>query len=146
MSDHRTQTQRFLGQAGALLILLGLLTGLYVAAAMTGKLSADPHAALASHLNALLGAFWIFAVAWSVPLLGLGARGLTRLAWLVVVANYANWLVTAVKAALKVSGVDFTGEAKNDAVFIALSLLVVVPSLLAAVGWLVGFRRGRASA
>lgn len=135
-------TQRFLGQAGAVLILLSLFTGFYVAAAMTGKVPANGHMALSSHLNALLGAFWIFAVAWSVPLLGFGEVGLRRLAWGVVIANYGNWGITAVKAWLNVPGIDFTGQAANDAIFIALGALVVVPSVITGIAWVIGFRRG----
>jgi hydroxylaminobenzene mutase len=136
--------QRFLGQAGAVLILLGLFTGFYVAAAMTGQVPANGHMALSSHLNALLGAFWIFAVAWSVPLLGFGEVGLRRLAWGVVIANYANWGITAVKAWLNVAGIDFVGKTANDVVFIALSVFVVVPALATGIAWVVAFRRGRA--
>lgn len=134
------QTVRFLGRSGAILILLSLLTGFFVAAAMTGKVPADPHAALASHLNAMLGGFWILGVAWSVPLLRFEARGLQRLAWAVVIANYANWIVTALKAVWRVSGVDFVGEARNDAIFGLLTFLVVVPSIAAAAVWVYAFK------
>jgi hydroxylaminobenzene mutase len=81
---------RELGAAAAGLVLLGLATGFLVTGAMTGKLGADPHAMLASHLNALLGAFWMLGIAWSLPLLRL-ERG--QLAWLIrlaTLANYAN--------------------------------------------------------
>lgn len=135
---------RLLGAGGALLILLGLLTGGYVAAAQTGKLPVDPHAALASHLNALLGAFFAFAVAWSLPLLRYGPVGQRRLAWAVLVSNYANWIVTAVKAALHVSGVDYTGQGANDAIFGVLTATVVLPSLVAAFFWVLGFRAPKA--
>ncbi len=132
---------RLLGRSAALLIFGSLLTGFFVAAAMTGKVPADPHAALASHLNALLGGFWILGLAWSLPLLGYGEKGLTRLAWLTIAPNYANWLVTALKAFWKVAGVDFVGEGKNDTIFGLLSVLVVVPSLAAAGAWAYGFTR-----
>ena len=132
---------RQLGLAGAVLLLLGLLTGGYVASAMTGKVDADSHAALASHLNAVLGAFWIIGVAWSLPMLRYGPAGQQRLAWAVIVPNYANWIITAIKASLKVSGVDFSGSPSNMAIFIALTLAVVLPSLGAAGAWVYGFRR-----
>lgn len=138
-----TAVPRLLGGAAALLLFLGLLTGGYAAFAMTGQLPADPHAALAAHLNGLLGAFLLLGVAWSVPLLGYGDAGLRRLAWLFIVPSYANWLVTAVKAWLHVAGLGRTGEPANDAVFVVLNLTVVLPSLVAAAAWFEGFRRGR---
>ena len=132
---------RFLAHAAAWLVLLGLLTGGYVAAAMTGKVPADPQMALAAHLNALLGAFFLLGVAWTLPMLRYGAVGQQRLAWLVVVSNFANWAVTGVKAWLRVSGVDFIGQPTNDAIFGLLTLFVVLPSLAAAGAWVYGFRR-----
>jgi (hydroxyamino)benzene mutase len=132
---------RLMAHAAAWLLLLGLLTGGYVAAAMTGKVPAEPHAALASHLNALMGTFLLLGVAWSLPMLRYGPRGQHRLAWAFIVANFANWGVTAVKAWLRVSGVDATGEPVNDAVFGVLTLSVVLPALGAAAAWVYGFRR-----
>jgi (hydroxyamino)benzene mutase len=136
-------TQTLLARAGAILILLGLLTGGYVSAAMTGALPVDAGAALASHLNAILGGFWIFAVAWSVPRLGYGPTGARRLAWLVIVSNFANWFVTAIKAWLKVKGIAAIGEWKNDAIFGLLTALVVIPSLAAAGAWVWALFRRR---
>lgn len=132
---------RLMAHAAAWLTLLGLLTGGYVSAAMTGKVPADPHMALASHLNALMGAFLLLGVAWTLPMLRYGAKGQHRLAWAFIVANFANWGVTAVKAWLRVSAVDATGEPVNDAVFGVLTLSVVLPALGAAAAWVYGFRR-----
>jgi hydroxylaminobenzene mutase len=137
-------TQTLLARAGAILILLGLLTGGYVSSAMTGGLPADAGAALASHLNAILGGFWIFVVAWSVPRLGYGPTGVRRLAWLVIVPNFANWLITAIKAWLKVKGIAATGDLKNDAILVLLIALVVIPSLAAAGAWVWGLFRSKA--
>lgn len=136
-----TFLQHRMAVAAAWLIFLGLATGGYAGLAMTGKLPADGHAALAAHLNALMGGFWILGVAWTLPMLKYGEVGLTRLAWAVIAPNYANWLITSVKAALKVPGLDFTGEAANDAVFVALNVAVVLPALAAAFFWARGFRR-----
>jgi hydroxylaminobenzene mutase len=132
---------RLMAHAAAWLTLLGLLTGGYVSAAMTGKVPADAHMALASHLNALMGAFLLLGVAWTLPMLRYGPRGQHRLAWTFIVANFANWSVTAVKAWLRVSAVDATGEPVNDAVFGVLTLGVVLPALGAAAAWVYGFRR-----
>ncbi|MCY1074022.1 hypothetical protein [Archangium lansingense] len=136
---------RLMAHAAAWLTLLGLLTGGYVSAAMTGKVPADPQVALASHLNALMGAFLLLGVAWTLPMLRYGATGQNRLAWAFIVANFANWFVTGVKAWLRVAGVDATGEPVNDAVFGVLTLSVVLPALGAAAAWVYGFRRPAAS-
>jgi hydroxylaminobenzene mutase len=117
---------RLMAHAAAWLTLLGLLTGGYVSAAMTGKVPADPHMALASHLNALMGAFLLLGVAWTLPMLRYGARGQHRLAWAFIVA-----------------AVDATGEPVNDAVFGVLTLSVVLPALGAAAAWVYGFRRSQ---
>jgi (hydroxyamino)benzene mutase len=136
----------FLGKAAAILILIGLLTGGYVAAAMTGMIDADPHTTLASHLSALMGAFLLFGLAWSVPRLGYGPKGLRRIAWLAVVPMYGNWLITAFKALWKVSGVEATGEWRNDVIFGLLNVVVVGPVLLASIAWVVGFFRASRTA
>ncbi len=130
---------RSLTRNAAVLMAIGLLTGLFVSAAMTGKVNADAHAALASHLNALLGCFWMVAVAYSMPMLRYGEVGLERLVWVVTIPNFSNWLVTAFKAFLKVPGVDLVGEGKNDLVFGLLTALVVLPSFAAAAAWVYGF-------
>ncbi len=133
-----TEVQRLCARGAAVLILIAFLTGIFVASAMTGKVSADAHAALASHLNALLGGILILGVGWSMPFVHFGAAGKKRIALLFIVSNFANWIITAVKAFLHVSGVDHTGDAANDGIFIALTLFVVLPSFAATVGWIVG--------
>ena len=130
---------RELTRNAAVLMALGLLTGVFVAAAMTGRADADAHAALASHLNALLGCFWMVAVAYSMPMLRYGETGLRRLVWVTTLANFSNWFITALKAFLKVSGVAATGESKNDFVFGLLTVFVVVPSFVAVGAWVYGF-------
>lgn len=134
-----TEAQRALGRNAAVLLLLGLLAGGLVAGAMTGQVNADRGALLASHLNALLGCFWMVAVAATMPWLRYGDVGLRRLAWATTLPNVANWAVTAAKAFLKVAGVGLTGVAANDAIFVALNLFVVLPSLVAAGAWVYGF-------
>ena len=132
---------RLMAQAAAWLLLLGLLTGGYIAAAMTGKVPASAPVTVASHLNALMGTFLLLGVAWTLPFLRYGPVGQRRMAWGFIVGNYANWLVTAVKAWLHVSGVDMTGEPRNDAIFVTLSATVVLPTLVASAAWVYGFRR-----
>ncbi|MBL8019062.1 MAG: hypothetical protein JNM27_05315 [Leptospirales bacterium] len=134
-------TKRLLLRSGAFLLFLGMATGGFVAAAMTGKVNADASMALASHLNAILGAFMIFGLAISLQYLRYTDVGQRRLAWLIIVANYANWSVTALKAFLRVHGIDFVGEARNDLIFLLLTLLVVIPSLVGTWFWFTGFRK-----
>ena len=130
--------QRKTAFAAALLMLFGLLTGIFVSAAMTGKVNADPHAALASHLNALLGSLWLVAVAFTLPMLRFSVVGARRLVVLVIVGNVGNWLITALKAFWHVAGVDKTGERQNDTIFGLLTAFVVLPSLVAAAAWVYG--------
>jgi hydroxylaminobenzene mutase len=132
--------QRLLGRWAALLTLGGLLTGLFAGAAMTGKVHADGHAALASHLNALMATFLLAAVGWTMPMLSYGEAGRRRLALVFIASSLANWLITAAKALLMVGGLDLIGAAANDGVFIALQVGVVLPSLAAAGAWVYGFR------
>ncbi len=146
MSD-TPQLQRRLALNAAVLLLLGLLTGFYVAAAMTGKLPADGSMALSAHLNALMGCFWMSAVAFTLPMTRFGPAGQARLVWLTTVPNYANWAVTCLKAWWKVKGVDAVGEGHNDVVFGLLTALVVLPSLAAAGAWVYGLaKKGAAPA
>lgn len=136
---------KLLARNAAVLLLLGLLTGGFVSAAMTGQVAADPGAALASHLNALMGALWMVAVAATMQWLRYGPKGLSVLAWLTTAPNFANWLVTAVKAFLSVKGISATGEPKNDLIFGLLTALVVLPSIAAAGMWVYGFFGARYS-
>jgi len=130
-----------MGLAAAWLMLIALLTGVYAASAMTGHLHADGHTALASHLNALMGTFLLGVVGWTMPMLSYGPRGKRVLAIVLIVSSYANWLITGVKAALFVAGIDLQGQPKNDGVFVALQIFVVVPMIAAAIAWIVGFRK-----
>ncbi|MSP91171.1 MAG: hypothetical protein EXR79_05120 [Myxococcales bacterium] len=133
-----------LGRAAALLTLLGLLTGLPLAQAMSGQVNADVGSLIAAHLNALTGAGWMIGLAWSLPMLRYGEVGLTRLAWLTTVCNYANWAVTLGKAFLRVKGVGATGDLANDVVFGLLGALVVAPAIVAGAAWVYGFGGRRA--
>ena len=130
-----TYLQKKLSFAGSFLMFLGFLTGALVSAAMTHQINADSAFMLASHLNALMGCFWCMGVAWTIPSLALSAQRVSLLSTLVIVATYANWGVTLVKAFLKVRGITFLGETSNDLIFITLTLSVVIPSLLAGGLW-----------
>lgn len=147
MSDGTARdAPRLAARNGAVLLLIGLATGAFVSAAMTGRVDADPGSAVASHLNALLGALWILGLGWSLQYLHYSAAAQVRLVWATTIPNVANWAVTIFKAFWKVKGVDFAGEVKNDTIFGLLTLLVVLPSLGAAAAWVYGFKRRGASA
>lgn len=135
--------------AGALLFLLGMMTGFWLAAAATNKFGQfgdprlTPQLARAAHLNALFGALWLVAAAWSFQFLHYGARGLRRLALIIAVPAYANWLVTLVASALGVNGLDYTGHLANDVIAFLLQTTVVLPTLVACAAWVWGFREKR---
>ncbi len=135
------QEQRFVGRSGALLLLLTLLQGGYVAAAMTGQVPADVKITLAAHVTGHLGALFLFAYAWSLPLLRLGATGRKRIAYALVVANFAGLIVGSAKAIPAVHGVALNDNPANNTVFGLLNVLVVIPMLAAAAGWIYGFRK-----
>lgn len=130
--------QRKTAAAGAALLVLAFGTGILLGLAMTNKVSADVHEIVAAHLNAVLGCLWLIALAYTLPMLRFGQVGMKRLVSTTVVAAYMNWLITTVKAFLHVTGVDVTGDHTNDVVFAMLGVFVVVPSLVAAIGWTYG--------
>lgn len=126
-------------KSGALLLFLAMLTGIYLAGALTGKIPADGKMVLGSHLNALFGGLILFALAFSLPSLRYSEPGLRRLALAMILATYANWLITGIKALLHVHGIDFTGHAPNDIVLVLLNVFVVLPSLAGTYFWFRGF-------
>ena len=127
-----------------MLFFVGMVTGIWSAAALTGKVVVGmPRMALAAHLNALLGGLWLLAVAWSFEFLHYGARGLRRLAFGVGVPAYANWFVTLIASFLGVNGLDYTGQRSNDVIAFLLQTLVVLPTLIASGFWAWGFRSKR---
>ncbi|MBM4345249.1 MAG: hypothetical protein FJ100_17910 [Deltaproteobacteria bacterium] len=139
--DGVADLQRRAAKAASLLMLLAMLVGLLVAGAMTGKVDADPHALLASHVNAITGSAWLAVYAWSLPWVQYGPQGRSRILALTVLATYSNWLVTAGKAFWRVAGVGLDGNAANNVVFGLLGTLVVVPALAATGAWVFGVWR-----
>lgn len=97
--------RRCLAQAGAWLFAIGMVTGLWAAVVLTEQVKVPiPRLALAAHLNAILGGLWLIVVASTLDLLRYGDRGRRRLAWLVMIPAWGNWLVTLVASALGVPG------------------------------------------
>lgn len=118
-----------------------MVTGIWAAAALTGKVRVGiPHLALAAHLNGLLGGLWLVAVAWTFDFLSYDAKGLRRLAYVVAVAAWANWLVTLIASFFGVNGLEYTGAPDNDTVAFLLQTLVVIPTLIGAGLWAWGFK------
>jgi hydroxylaminobenzene mutase len=132
----RELLQKRLVQAGAWLFVAGMVTGLWVAAVVTGNVTVPiPRLALAAHLNAILGALWLIAVAWTLRFVRYGETGQRRLAWLVGTAAWANWLLTLVASVLGVRGVAYTGDPVNNVVAVLLDVFVVLPSIVGAAAW-----------
>ena len=131
-------TEKLLARAAAVQLLVALLTGGYAAAAITGLLPVDARSALAAHINGLFGSLLLLGLAYSLQFVKYGPAGKNRLAWCFICATYANWLLTTLKAALHVSGVIYTGQGANDAVFVLLMAAVVLPSLGGAAAWVAG--------
>ena len=138
-----TALQRRVAAAGAMLLVIGFATGAILAAAMTKKVNADTHEVVAAHLNAIFGALWIVALAFTLPMLRFGDRGKARLALVTIVPAYSNWLITLVKSFLFVTGVEPTSDGTNTAVFVALTIFVVTPSFVSAIAWTYGLLGSR---
>lgn len=136
-----TAEQRSFSFYGALLLLLSLLNGGLVAGAMSGKLPMDARILLSAHVTGLIGSVFIFAAAFTLPLLSFGPVGRKRLMWTLVVANYANLIIGTAKSIPAVHGVDLNDNAANNVVFGLLNVFVVVPLLGAAIAWCLGLRR-----
>jgi (hydroxyamino)benzene mutase len=86
------RTARQLALLGAVLVMLGLLTGL------GGAAYAIPRMGLSSHLAAMMGGTLLLALSACWHRVAL-SPGLDRLAfWLLVYANLANWAATLLAA------------------------------------------------
>jgi hydroxylaminobenzene mutase len=128
---------RRLALAGAWLFAVGMVTGLWAAVVLTEKITIElPRLALAAHLNALLGGLWLIAVASTLHMLRYGEIGRRRLAWVVTVPAWGNWLITLIASVLGVTGLEYTrGDPANNAVAALLHSVVVLPSLVGAAAW-----------
>ena len=63
----------------------------------------------------------------------LGEIGRRRLAWVVMVPAWGNWLITLIASILGVTGLEYTrGHPANNAVAALLHSVVVLPSLVGA--------------
>lgn len=142
MNTQESKIRRDLTFAGAVLFGIGMVTGLWLAAAATGEFPAlTKQLARGAHLNGLLGGLWMIAVAWTFNFLKYGERGLRRLAWLVGLASWSNWLVTLIASFLNVNGLKYDGDPRNNIIAVLLQTLVVLPTLIGCGVWAWGFRR-----
>jgi len=145
-----TPLQRWLMARGALLFALGLATGVWAGAVLTeGRalflVLPKPHferLALVAHLNALLGCFWLIAVAVTIESTAYGERGKLWLARAVTLVTYSNWAVTLVASFLDVRGLEVVpGDGKNNAIAVLLIALVVLPGLAVSSAWAWGLMK-----
>lgn len=135
------QLRKRLALMGAVLFLIGNITGIWAAAAITQKFGVgDGKLALAAHLNGLFGGFWLLGAAWSFQFLHYGMKGLRRLAVAIAFPAWANWFVTLIASCLRVNGLDYTGHLANDVIAFLLQATVVLPTLVASACWVWGFR------
>ena len=135
------ELKRRLQQLGVILFALGMFTGIWSAAALTGKVKVGiPHLALAAHLNALFGGLWLIALAATLESLSFGDRGRRRLAFFTLIPAYGNWLVTLIASFLGVRGLEYTQDTANNVIAGALQGIVVLPTLVAVSAWVFGFR------
>jgi hydroxylaminobenzene mutase len=142
MNESNTRWQKRLAFFGASLFFIGGLNGILVANAMEHGLAERAHVLLASHLNALLGCFWMVAVGWTLKWVDAPAKRISVLCSLTILAAWANWLVTLIKAYLDVRGVAYTSDGANNAIFLVLTLTVVLPTLVASFLWALGLWKG----
>jgi hydroxylaminobenzene mutase len=134
--------QRWVAARGALLLAIGMVTGLWSGAALSGVVTVTiPRLALAAHLNCLLGCFWLLGFAFTLPMLSYGDKAKQRLARLMMLPTYGNWLITLLASFLGVRGLVFTGERANDVVAALLLAVVVAPALVASFAWAWGFKK-----
>lgn len=134
-------SSRLAAKTGAWILLYGLALGIPAGLALAGQLPADGRSLLGAHLAALTGAFWLFGVSYTLPMLKYGPTGARRLVWATVLPNVANPTITAAKAFFFVHGLAMSGNRANDIVAVALIVTVVGPSLVAGTAWAVGFAK-----
>lgn len=140
MAQDHGSIARNLALSGALLVSVGLFTGFWAAAVLTGGVYVRlPRLALSAHLNALLGGFWLICTAFSLEFLTYDAVQKRRLGWLVAIPSWSNWFVTLLASVLGVTGLTYDENPTNNVIAALLQLLVVLPSIAAAIYWIRGF-------
>jgi len=138
-------SSRHLMQLGAILLLLGLLTGLAIPVAQL------PRMALASHLEGVMNGILLIVVGLIWDRLALGARQRAIAFWMVVYAAFANWAATlfsaftGAAAMMPLAGGGATGASAHELIVTSL-LLSLTLAILIGVGLIVyGLRHVRAA-
>ncbi len=116
---------------GAVLFLLGLLSGMVVAQMPNARMG------LAAHLEGVMNGIFLLVIGLAWEKLSLSEKNKTVTFWLLVYGTFANWLLVQTAAILKTSamtplaGAGFNGEpwAEN---FISGGLVTVAISMIAA--------------
>ena len=134
------QARHRLAFHGALMLFLGMVYGLYVALVMTDKVPGHGEIALGSHLNALMGAFWLLGMGWSLAYIKLSDSLLKWCVWMTIVGAWANWIISIFKAFTGDIAIEFTSHWSNNVLFGARALLVIIPCLLGPAIWAWGLR------
>ncbi|HET7706560.1 MAG TPA: hydrogenase [Thermoanaerobaculia bacterium] len=136
LSGHR------LLQFGAVLFLLGLLTGLVV------PFAANPRMALASHLEGLMNGVFVLVLGLIWPRLNLSAGTLAVAFWLAIFGSLTNWLATllaalwpAGSAMMPLAGRDYTGTQIQEAVLKVLLISLSMAMITLCVLVIFGLRR-----
>lgn len=126
---------RVLLRSGALLLLLGLLTGLAIPAL------GNPRAGLAAHVEGVMNGMLLLLVGSIWAHVVLGPRRRKALQWLLLYGAFANWTGTLLSAILgtsqstPIAGAGFSGTPVQEAVVWTI-LISVGLTMIAAVGLL----------
>jgi hydroxylaminobenzene mutase len=146
MSDSQHVWASRLVVAATSLFLVGAVTGILIPTAVDDPDKEVFARLVASHLNAILGCFWLLGLAWTLPRLQLSGGQVKALCLMTMLSAWANWGVTLAKAYMGHSALDWGAGGGNGALWIALVSTVVLPTLGAALLWALGAWKGRVSA
>jgi len=117
-------------QAGMVLFLLGVLTGL-----ISGKLE-NPRVGLTSHLEGVMNGPFLIILGFLWPRLKLGNGALSAAFWMALISTYANWVTTLFAAAvgggenmLPISSKGFPGTSAQEMIIFAglMTTLLIIP-------------------
>jgi hydroxylaminobenzene mutase len=130
-------------QAGFLLFLLGLMTGLVV------PLMQLPRMGLSSHLEGVMNGMFLIGLGLVWPLVSLPGWARLSTFWLAIYGTFANWSATLISAMtgaaamMPIAGQGSTGEPMAELAVSALlgSLALAMIAVCLLVLW--GLQRGR---
>jgi len=117
---------------GAVVILLGLITGFPLAFVLTGRLVSSERAWRMAHLEGLLNGLLLLAVAGVADRLALDGRKPAVLAWTLIVTAYGNLIASVIAASANVRGLEPGGSLANTLTY--LLFMVAVVTVVVALG------------